>query len=191
MKVKISKYAKENGLCYRTVYNHYKQGKLKGCTLSTGTILIEVDEKVKNLNEKIVIYCRESSSENKASLENQVKRTMDFCAAKGWQVNAVVKEIGSGLNDKRPKFLELLKDESVTKIVVEHSDRFCRFGLEPIKALLKTQDREIFVINEVLDSKEDLVQDFVSLVTSFCARIYGQRRTKKATEKLIKELSCS
>lgn len=37
--------------------------------------------------------------------------------------------------------------------------------------------------------KEDLVADFVSIITSFCARIYGQRRTKKKTEKLIELLN--
>ena len=37
--------------------------------------------------------------------------------------------------------------------------------------------------------KEDLIQDFISIITSFTARIYGQRRTKRKTEKLIKELT--
>lgn len=186
MAEKISTYAKRNGLCYRTVYNHFKQGLLKGVVLATGTILIEDDNT--SIAEKTIIYCRESTSENKASLENQIKRCLDFCNAKGWQVSKVVKEIGSGLNDQRPKFLELLRDNSVTRIVVEHSDRFARFGLKPIKELLNLQKRELFIINDSQTDKEDLIQDFVSLITSFCARIYGQRRTKKATEKLIQEL---
>ena len=37
--------------------------------------------------------------------------------------------------------------------------------------------------------KEDLIQDFVSIVTSFCARLYGQRRSKRRTERLIAELA--
>lgn len=186
MAIKISTYAKNHGLCYRTVYNHFKQGLLKGIVLPTGTILIE--ENSAPVDEKVVVYCRESTSENKASLENQVKRCLDFCNAKGWRVYKVVKEIGSGLNDKRQKFLDILTDFSITKIVVEHSDRFARFGLEPIKKLLELQKRELFIINESQSDQEDLIQDFISLITSFCVRIYGQRRTKKATEKLIKEL---
>ena len=87
----------------------------------------------------------------------------------------------------------MLEDPSITKIVVDHSDRFCRFGIEPIKILLKSQGRELIVINEAANDTEDLIQDliqdFISIITSFCARIYGQRRTKKATEKLIKELN--
>ena len=35
---------------------------------------------------------------------------------------------------------------------------------------------------------DDLMQDFVSIITSFCARLYGQRRTKMKTEQIIKEL---
>lgn len=47
---------------------------------------------------------------------------------------------------------------------------------------------EIYVINETESDKHDLIQDFISVITSFCARIYGQRRTKRNTEKLISEL---
>lgn len=189
-KIKLSTYAKKNNICYRTAYNHFHDGTLKGEQLPSGTILVYDQANNSELkNEKIAIYCRESTNENSSSLNNQVERTSNYCAAKGWTITKIVKEIGSGINDKRPKFLSLLEDTSITKIVVEHSDRFCRFGLEPIKTLLKLQGRELIIINEANSDKEDLIQDFVSIITSFCARIYGQRRTKKATEKLIKELN--
>jgi predicted site-specific integrase-resolvase len=44
-------------------------------------------------------------------------------------------------------------------------------------------------VNNVESDKEDIVQDFVSVITSFCARIYGQRRSKRNTEKLVQELA--
>lgn len=44
------------------------------------------------------------------------------------------------------------------------------------------------MINYIQEDKEDLINDLVSIITSFCARIYGQRRTKRKTEDLIKEL---
>ena len=192
-KIKLSTYAKKNNLCYRTAYNYFHSGTLKGEQLESGTILVYDDQKDNTKIEKVAIYCRESTSENSISLNNQIQRVSDFCAAKGWTINKTIKEIGSGLNDKRPKFISLLEDPSITKIVVDHSDRFCRFGIEPIKILLKSQGRELIVINEAANDTEDLIQDliqdFISIITSFCARIYGQRRTKKATEKLIKELN--
>ena len=58
-----------------------------------------------------------------------------------------------------------------------------------IVKLLKLQGREVEVINEQPNDRDDLIQDFVSIITSFCARLYGQRRNKRRTEKIIEELS--
>ena len=74
-------------------------------------------------------------------------------------------------------------DNSIKKIVVEHSDRFSRFGMNYIEKLLKMQGREVEVVNSQSNGRDDLMQDFVSIITSFCARLYGQRRNKRRTEK--------
>ena len=102
--------------------------------------------------------------------------------------NLNIKEIGSGLNDKRKKLEDILRKHKPTRLVVEHKDRLCRFGFNYIKILCEHIDCELVVINESESEKEDLIQDFVSVITSFCARIYGQRRSKRKTEKLIREL---
>jgi predicted site-specific integrase-resolvase len=187
--MKLSEWADKNSVCYKTAWNLFKEGKIPYAHRmfgETGGIL--VDEKAIE-NEKleyVVVYARVSSSENKDNLDSQAKRLCDFCAAKGWQVKRVIKECASGLNDNRPKLLEILKDKEVTKIVVEHKDRLTRFGFGYIKALFPG---EIFIVNEAVDDKQDMMQDFVSLVTSFCARIYGRRRSHRNTEKLIQELN--
>ena len=137
----------------------------------------------------LAIYARVSSSENKNNLTKQRERLENYCAAKGYKVLKAVEEIGSGLNDNRKKLESLLMDESIKKIVVEHSDRFSRFGMNYISKLLQMQGREVEVINEQSNDRDDLMQDFVSIVTSFCARLYGQRRNKRRTEKIIEELS--
>ncbi len=100
----------------------------------------------------------------------------------------MVKEIGSGVNDNRPKFLALLADPSIGRIVIEHKDRGTRFGFRYIETLLKTYGREIEVVNQAQNSTEDLLADLSSIVYSFCARLYGQRRAKGTTEKLVQEL---
>ena len=74
---------------------------------------------------------------------------------------------------------------------MEHKDRLTRFGYNYLEQLLKMQDRRIEVINLAESGKEDLIQDFVSIVTSFCAHLYGQRRSKRKTERLIAELTQS
>ena len=76
-------------------------------------------------------------------------------------------------------------------LLVEHKDRLTRFGFNYIDILLKTHNKKLEVINLADNDKEDLIQDFTSIITSFCARIYGQRRSKRKTEQLIKELNDS
>lgn len=98
----------------------------------------------------------------------------------------MVKENGSGVKDTRPKLLKLQTDPTVGLIVVEHKDRLTRFGFNYSQPRLAMQGRRIEVINLAENGKEDLVQDFVSIVTSFCARLYGPRRSKRKTEGFAK-----
>ena len=185
MKMKLSVWAKNNGVCYRTAWNYSRSGKLKVEKLPSGLIVV-VGEKRKE--EHTVVYARVSSSENKKNLEEQAKRLTQFCAARGWIVSKVVKEIGSGLNDNRKQLEKLLLDRTVTRIVVEHKDRLARFGLNYIMQLLSVDNREIIIINNQSNDRDDLMQDFVSIITSFTARLYGLRRSKRKTEKVIAEL---
>jgi predicted site-specific integrase-resolvase len=160
--------------------------------MDTGTILITEPIDVPQTPErpmKAAIYTRVSAAENKDDLEGQANRLRDYCAAKGYQVAWVVKEIGSGVNDTRPKLLKLLTDPRVSVIVVEHKDRLTHFGYNYLEQLLKMQDRRIEVIDLAENGREDLIQDFVSIVTSFCARLDGQRRSRRKTERLIAELT--
>ena len=187
MRYKISQYAKKYNVTYRTVWSWVHSGKLKTVTTDTGRIIILEDED-KQVNDAVAIYARVSSSENKDNLKRQRERLENYCAAKGYKIIRTVEEIGSGLNDNRKKLESLIMDESIKKIVVEHSDRFSRFGMNYIAKLMKLQGREIEVINEQDNDRDDLMQDFVSIVTSFCARLYGQRRNKRKTERIIEEL---
>ena len=84
------------------------------------------------------------------------------------------------------KLLQILSNNKTTRIIIEHKDRLTRFGFNYIKTLYHG---EIYVVNEAESDKHDLIQDFISIITSFCARIYGQRRTKRNTEKIISSLS--
>lgn len=182
--MKLTDWAKKQGITYRTAWNKFKAGKLTTAyRLPGGTIIVPEEETPRE--EYVVVYTRVSSSENRPNLETQAKRVSEFCNAKGWIVKEIVKECGSGLNDSRKKLQKILKENKATKIVFEHKDRLTRFGYEYIETLF---DGELVCINEVDDDEVDLMQDFTSLVTSFCARLYGKRRTKRNTEKLIKEL---
>lgn len=189
MKYKVSQYAKKYGVTTRTVWNWIYAGKLNYERIDQfGHVRIIEDEETP-INNFVATYARVSSSENKNNLETQSKRLTDYCAARGYKVVKSVKEVGSGLDDKRPKLEALLSDYGIKKIVVEHPDRLARFGTNYIQKLMEMQGRKIEVINTSDNDRDDLMSDLVSIITSFCARLYGMRNNKKRTEKIINELS--
>jgi predicted site-specific integrase-resolvase len=134
------------------------------------------------------IYARVSSAENKDNLERQAERLQAYAIARGYQVQHVVKETGSGLNDNRKKLARLLEKEDYEVLIVEHRDRLCRFGSNYIDILLKRCNVTLDIVNKVDDKRDDLMTDLVAIITSFAARLYGQRRGKRKTEKIIATL---
>ena len=187
--MKLSQYAKQQGISYRTALRWWKAGLIKGYQATTGTIIVtEEPPKEAHAVQRVAIYARVSSHEHRPNLERQMERLEDYCAARGYQIATAVKEIASGANDARPKFLALLADPSITTIVVEHQDRATRFGFRYLETLLGLAGRRIEVVNLAENDREDLLADLVSIVHSFAARLYGQRRAKRKTEAIVKQL---
>ncbi len=89
----------------------------------------------------------------------------------------------SDLNDTRPKLEKLLADTSIGTIVVEKRDRLTRFGSHYIETLLEAQGRHVEMIFQS-DTGDELVDDFVAVITSMSARIYGRRQSKRRAEKI-------
>jgi putative resolvase len=188
--MKLKDYAAQQGISYRTAWRWWKLGKLPGHQMDTGTILVDTDqERAASSNaRRVAIYARVSSAANKPNLDSQAERLVAYCAAKGYQVGKIVKEIGSGVNDGRPKLLALLEDQAIGLIVVEHKDRATRFGFRYLDTLLRSQGRAIEVVNLAENGHEDLIADLTAILYSFTARLYGQRRAKRKTETIIRTL---
>jgi putative resolvase len=185
--MKLSQYAKQQGISYRTALRWFRDGTIHGYQAPSGTIIVTERDQVQTV-QKVAIYARVSSSEQRENLERQAERLSQYCTIRGYHVAMVVKEIASGVNDSRPKLLSLLKDASITRVVVEHRDRLTRFGFHYIDALLTIQGRVIEVVNPAENDKEELLADLTSIIYSFCARLYGQRRAKRKTQKVVQEL---
>lgn len=187
MKVlKLSEYARREGILYRAAYNRFKQGKIPNARLNDagGIIIVEDEAPVSSL--EVVVYVRVSTGDQRSSLDGQASRCITYANSHGLSVHRVIKEIASGLNDDRPKLSALLQDKNIGTIVVEHRDRLTRFGFRYIDILLKSQGRRVLVVNEVDSDRDDLMQDFVSVITSFCARLYSRRRSRRQVEKIIR-----
>lgn len=192
--IKIAKLAKDLGVTKATIYNWKNDGKINFVKSKTNRNFVTLQDYhdligVKdNKESKNVIYCRVSSTQNKNNLKTQKERLIAYCEAKGYSIHKIIEEFGSGINDKRPKLEKLILEGDFSKIIIEHKDRLSRLGFNYLEMLCKITGKEIEIVNNIQTDEEDIIQDFVSIVTSFCARIYGKRRSKRITEKLIQEL---
>jgi predicted site-specific integrase-resolvase len=57
--------------------------------------------------------------------------------------------------------------------------------------VLRGQGRSIEVVNQAENGMEDVVADLTSILSSFCARLYGQRRAKRKTEQVVQRLEAN
>lgn len=194
--MKLSDWCKKEGINYKTGWNWFKANKLpvECYQTKTGTILVKeniIDST--NINKsnikECIIYCRVSSHEKKNDLDRQTERCITFAVSNGFKINKVYKEIGSGMNDNRNQLIKLL-NTNINYIIVENKDRLIRFGFNYIKILLERLNIEIIVINNSDTDKEDLMKDLISIITSFCGRIYGLRRSKKISNQIKNDLNC-
>lgn len=103
-------------------------------------------------------------------------------------MGCVVTEVGSALDGERRKFLALLRDPAMTTIVVEHRDRFTRFGSGYIEAALSAPGRRLLVVDPA-EVDGDLVWDVTEVLTSLCARLYGRRAAVSRAARAVESLS--
>src|SRR5215467_7408831 len=162
--MKLSAYAKQMGVCYETAWRWYRDGKIQGRRVGAHTIILTEGQEAPQHErpERVALYARVSAAEHRPNLESQTERFVAYCAAKGYQVSKIVKEVASGVNDSRPKLLALLEDQSITLIVVEHKDRLTRFGFRYLDTMLKSQGRMIEVANQAENDQEDLMADLTA-----------------------------
>lgn len=185
--MKLTQWSKQQGITYRTAWQWFKEGKLPVPAIQTasGTILVRGEASLEV--QGVSLYARVSSSDQKSDLDRQIARLAQYAQAQGLPIVQIVTEIGSGLNGRRSKLMKLLKDEKAKIILVEHRDRFMRFGFEYLESSLAAQGRRLMVADPS-ELKDDLVQDMIEVLTSFCARLYGQKSAKNKAKKALKVL---
>lgn len=151
--------------------------------LPSGTILVE--EAVSPGDERLALYARVSAWDQRADLDRQLGRLVDWATTHHRAVHRTVTEVGSGMNGARPKLRRLLADATVTTIVVEHRDRLARLGSEYIEAALLGAGRRLVVVDPS-EVEDDLVRDMTEVLTSLCARLYGRRSARTRANRALR-----
>jgi len=184
--LKLSQYAKEQGVKYAAVWNWYRKGLISGVrTLPSGKLVIDLpDSSTANSRSdeiRVVLYARTSSSQNKKCLDDQLRRLEQYAASRGYKVIRSVKELGSGLSDTRPGLTSILSNiELYDKIVVECKDRLARFGFNWFQLFTKNK---IEVINELKTETSEVTDDLVEIIHHFASNVdYIQKKKKMLIE---------
>lgn len=187
------------GISYSTLLRWIREGKVRAVKTEGGRYRIPYSEVRRYLEgrgegTRTVIYARVSSAGQKEDLERQVDYLTSYAAAKGYRVVDVIEDVASGLNTRRKGLLKLFKlveNKSVDVVLITYKDRLTRFGFEYLEELFSAMSVRIEVIfgEESEDAKQELVEDLISVVTSFAGKIYGARsRKKKAFVQGVKRL---
>ena len=178
--IKLSKWGKINGLTYRTAHRHFKAGLIPHETkeLPSGALLVCVEDVSVFTDLDCIIYGRVSSHNKKDDLKRQIERCTEYAIKNGFNVVKTYKEIASGMNDNRREFNKVINEMDNKKftLIVENKDRLTRFGFNFLDKYFNAMKCKILVINKENDDQTDLIKDLVSVITSFCCRLYGMRR---------------
>ncbi len=158
-------------------------GRQRRIPLSEVNRLLGVDSVVRDTT---LVYARCSTHKQKDNLDRQVARLLEYAVTLGDKLE-LYKDIGSGLNENRPQFKQLLKrlgSPEIKKILIEYKDRLCRYGFSTFKAYCQTLGIEVEVMEEKesVEFEQEFAEDIVALVASYSARLYGRRGGRKKRE---------
>lgn len=130
----------------------------------------------------IILYARVSTHSQKDDLETQTSFLLSRRSD-----GKLISEIGSGLNFKRKKLISVLEqvvNHKVKEIVVAYPDRLARFGFDLIVWLCGQFDCKITVLNEEkLSPHQELVQDILTILHHFSAKLYFLRKYEKSIKR--------
>lgn len=194
----IGEFANRIGKTIQTLRNWDKKNILKPSHVTQGGTRYYSQEQLnhflglkseKQINKKIIGYCRVSSHKQKDELERQIENVKTYMYAKGYQFE-IITDIGSGINYNKKglnQLIDMVTNSEVEKIVVLYKDRLIRFGYELIENLCNKFGTTIEIIdNTEKTEQQELVEDLVQIVTVFSCRLQGKRANK--AKKMIKEL---
>jgi len=205
---RIKEVAEILGVHPKTVQKWAREGKIKVVYTVGGRRRIPeseirrlLGEEVKRVDEirevRVVLYARVSSYDQgqHGDLDRQLELLRKYAQKKGYKIVEEIKDRASGLKEDRKgikRIFELAEKKLIDKVIVTYPDRLARFGLGYIERHLNYCGVLVEYIKpkEQKEPKEELIEDLISIITSFAGRLYGMRshKVKKLKETVEREL---
>lgn len=143
----------------------------------------------------VAIYARVSSHEQrqKGDLDRQKGRLLEYCMGKKYQADFILTDVGSGMSCSRPKLktlFKLVREGKIKKVVVEHKDRLTRWSFGVYKEFFDAFGVEIEWMDEGVEKsyEQELVDDMITLMSSFSSRIYGKRSAENRKQRKLQKM---
>ena len=177
----IGSYAKYLGLSKSTVYRYLKSGKIKESFKTDGKHRRFVVENNKN---KVVLYSRVSSHDQKKDLITQNEKLIQFAKKNytNYEVESIL-DLGSGINFNKKglnKLILMIINKDLSVLVINHKERLLRFGFELINQICILNNIKIVILEEHKNKsfEFELSENIIEIMTVFCAKLYGKRSNK-------------
>lgn len=186
------------GVHTRTLYQWEEKGKIEAIRTSGNMRLYNVgkylrsqlgiEEETDNIDENCetqlnICYCRVSSQGQRDDLQRQI----EFMKER-YPEYQIITDIGSGLNLNKKGIKRIVKlaiEGKVKELVVAYKDRLARFGYDLIENLIKDYSGgKITVVfqKENKDVQAEIVEDLMSILNVYTAKMNGLRKYKKSEE---------
>ncbi|MGC9020285.1 MAG: IS607 family transposase [Candidatus Methanodesulfokora sp.] len=180
------------GVSVRRLQIWDKEGKIR-CVRTPGGRRRIPESELKRLlgirevdaSKKAVVYVRASSHDQKqkGDLERQKQSLLEYSKSRGYEVIAVLEDVASGLNENRKslsKLFDMVERREIGVVLVAFKDRLIRFGFKYLERYFSSHGVGIEVVSsdEPKDAHQELVEDLISLVSSFAGKLYGLRSHK-------------
>ncbi|MCD6320236.1 MAG: IS607 family transposase [Candidatus Desulfofervidaceae bacterium] len=128
----------------------------------------------------VAIYARIAKKKYLKALERQVEFLRRYCEKKGYKVVLEVKEIASGINEKRKglqRLINMAKRGEIDKVVVESEERLARFGVTYLTHFFESHGVKIEVMGgSSSDLTEELADDLVAIVAALTQKIHPSKK---------------
>ena len=190
---KVNEVAEILGVSTKTIRIYDARGILKAERTVGNHRVILRDELIRFLDEKgmllddtlkerrDIVYARVSSHDQKnhGDLDRQALFLVEHVA--DMQNPLILKEVGSGLDDKRKKLqqvLAMVSQREVRNVYITYKDRLTRFGFHYLETMFNACGTNIVIVKDENGEKsvqEELVEDMMSLIASFSGKLYGLR----------------
>lgn len=173
------------GVHPQTLRNWEREGKITPARTESNQRRYNIGELqglLTKTNRVNVVYARVSTQKQKEDLQRQISFLKER-----FPNHEVISDIGSGINFKRSgldRILAYACQGVIGEVAVAYKDRLARIGFDAIQKVVQLGGGKIVVANQrKFSSEQELVDDLLTITTSFSAKIYGHRKGRYTTNK--------